>query len=151
MLCCFILAGSPACRWVHLCAPLPAADRCCLLLLSPTLPLCAHSRQRHGDFQNSMEGWGEFLEDMRQYYGVDLDCLSGVQRRGRAGSERVWSCHRRASFMRCAAPCLLACWLAQHCHLHPLSSCHLRRLPSCSSSASPLLFPTTRGVALRCR
>lgn len=34
-------------------------------------------RQRQGDFQNSMEGWAEFLGEMKRYYNVDLDCLSG--------------------------------------------------------------------------
>ncbi|PRW56855.1 arginine N-methyltransferase [Chlorella sorokiniana] len=33
-------------------------------------------RQRHCDFQNSMEGWAEFLDEMKQYYGVTMDCLS---------------------------------------------------------------------------
>ena len=37
------------------------------------------SRQRHCDFQNSMEGWAEFLDEMKQYYGVSMDCLSGGQ------------------------------------------------------------------------
>ena len=32
--------------------------------------------QRGADFNATMRGWGEFLEDMRQYYDVDLDCLS---------------------------------------------------------------------------
>lgn len=26
-----------------------------------------------------MEGWGAFVEDMRQFYGMDLDCLSRVR------------------------------------------------------------------------
>lgn len=26
-----------------------------------------------------MEGWGAFVEDMRQFYGMDLDCLSQVR------------------------------------------------------------------------
>jgi hypothetical protein len=25
-----------------------------------------------------MEGWAGFVEDMRQFYGMDLDCLSKV-------------------------------------------------------------------------
>jgi hypothetical protein len=24
-----------------------------------------------------MEGWAEFVDEMRQYYNVELDCLSG--------------------------------------------------------------------------
>ena len=28
--------------------------------------------------QGSMEGWAGFVEDMRQFYGMDLDCLSKV-------------------------------------------------------------------------
>ena len=56
----------------------------------PTLPFTtsshpACSRQRHHDFQNSMEGWAEFCEDMKQYYGVTLECLSGGWAGGRAG------------------------------------------------------------------
>jgi protein arginine N-methyltransferase 1 len=34
-------------------------------------------RQRHADFQGSMEGWAEFVDEMRQYYNVDMGCLSG--------------------------------------------------------------------------
>ena len=26
--------------------------------------------------QNSMEGWADFVQDMNQYYGVRMDCLS---------------------------------------------------------------------------
>lgn len=28
-----------------------------------------------------MEGWAGFVEDMRQFYGMDLDCLSKVRGR----------------------------------------------------------------------
>ncbi|KAI3428836.1 hypothetical protein D9Q98_007653 [Chlorella vulgaris] len=38
-------------------------------------------RQRQGDFQNSMEGWAEFLGEMKRYYNVDLDCLSDDYRK----------------------------------------------------------------------
>lgn len=34
------------------------------------------SHQRLAEFQGSMEGWADFIRDMRHYYGVDLDCLS---------------------------------------------------------------------------
>lgn len=29
-----------------------------------------------------MEGWAEFVDEMKQYYNVDLGCLSGGGRRG---------------------------------------------------------------------
>ncbi|KAL4445413.1 hypothetical protein ABPG77_011238 [Micractinium sp. CCAP 211/92] len=38
-------------------------------------------RQRHNDFQNSMEGWAEFVDEMKQYYNVDLGCLSEEYRK----------------------------------------------------------------------
>lgn len=38
-------------------------------------------RQRHCDFQASMEGWAEFLDEMKQYYNLDLDCLSDDYRK----------------------------------------------------------------------
>ncbi|KAG7672538.1 hypothetical protein Ndes2526B_g08945 [Nannochloris sp. 'desiccata'] len=37
--------------------------------------------QRTADFQNSMHGWGEFIEDMREMYGVEMDCLSADYRK----------------------------------------------------------------------
>ena len=33
-----------------------------------------------------MEGWAEFLDEMKQYYNLDLDCLSG----GGGGGRSVW-------------------------------------------------------------
>ncbi|GFR40027.1 hypothetical protein Agub_g562 [Astrephomene gubernaculifera] len=36
--------------------------------------------QRTSEFQNSMEGWAEFLQEMRHYYQVNLDCLSDPYR-----------------------------------------------------------------------
>ncbi|GAB4816191.1 hypothetical protein N2152v2_003237 [Parachlorella kessleri] len=44
------------------------------LFLAPIRSGSCH--QRMAEFQNMMEGWGEFLDDMRRYYGVDMDCLS---------------------------------------------------------------------------
>ena len=32
--------------------------------------------RRNAEFQGSMEGWAEFVQDMKSYYQVDLDCLS---------------------------------------------------------------------------
>ncbi len=37
--------------------------------------------------QNTMEGWGEFLDDMRRYYGVDMDCLSEPFRWNQGGHD----------------------------------------------------------------
>lgn len=34
------------------------------------------TNQKLGQFQGSMEGWAEFLREMREYYDVDMDCLS---------------------------------------------------------------------------
>lgn len=40
-------------------------------------PIRSHvSHQRNADFQAAMEGWAEFLREMRNYYNVDMDCLS---------------------------------------------------------------------------
>lgn len=50
------------------------------LACPPPRPASACSRQRHSDFQNSMEGWGEFVDEMKQYYDVNLECLSGELR-----------------------------------------------------------------------
>lgn len=36
----------------------------------------AIARQRSADQAGAMQGWGEFLEEMQQFYGVDLACLS---------------------------------------------------------------------------
>ena len=45
-------------------------------------PIKTHgSQQRVADFHNSMEGWAEFLVEMRNYYQVDLDCLSESYRK----------------------------------------------------------------------
>lgn len=32
--------------------------------------------QRSADFRNAMHGWADFIEDMREIYGVEMDCLS---------------------------------------------------------------------------
>ena len=32
--------------------------------------------QRNAEFVNAMNGWGEFIHDMREMYGVDTECLS---------------------------------------------------------------------------
>ncbi|KAI8474745.1 MAG: S-adenosyl-L-methionine-dependent methyltransferase [Monoraphidium minutum] len=32
--------------------------------------------RRNTEFQGSMEGWAEFIQEMQSYYQVDLDCLS---------------------------------------------------------------------------
>ena len=34
------------------------------------------SHQRAAEYQRAMEGWGEFNEDMKQFYGVDMACLT---------------------------------------------------------------------------
>ena len=45
-------------------------------------PIKTHgSQQRVADFHNSMEGWAEFLVEMRNYYSVDLDVLSESYRK----------------------------------------------------------------------
>jgi protein arginine N-methyltransferase 1 len=37
--------------------------------------------QRSADFQTSMHGWGDFIADMREMYGVEMDCLSDDYRK----------------------------------------------------------------------
>ena len=39
------------------------------------------SAQRSAEFGNSMRGWGDFIEDMRELYGVEMDCLSEAYRK----------------------------------------------------------------------
>lgn len=34
------------------------------------------SAQRNAEFGNAMRGWSEFIEDIQEYYGVDMACLS---------------------------------------------------------------------------
>lgn len=44
-----------------------------------------------------MEGWAEFVDEMKQYYGVSMECLSGAER----GVAMFWG----------VVPVLLArCW-----------------------------------------
>jgi len=44
------------------------------MYLSPVRSQLA--RQRLHDFQGSMEGWADFVQDIKQYYGVKMDSLS---------------------------------------------------------------------------
>lgn len=48
------------------------------IYMAPIRSNLAH--QRVSEFQNSMEGWAEFLQDMQHYYQVSLDCLSDSYR-----------------------------------------------------------------------
>lgn len=42
------------------------------------VPIRSHqSNQRKQDFDNSLAGWTEFVEDMQDFYKVDLGCLDG--------------------------------------------------------------------------
>lgn len=36
----------------------------------------SQAAQRSADLAAAMQGWGDFLQDMQQYYGVDMSCLS---------------------------------------------------------------------------
>ena len=88
--------ASPCRRWAaHAAAPLPSpltsppptTPTRVQMFVAPIRTNAAH--QRMADFQHCMEGWGEFCDDMRQYYGVELDCLSGA--RGLEGGQMRWA------------------------------------------------------------
>ncbi|CAK0783778.1 hypothetical protein CVIRNUC_006978 [Coccomyxa viridis] len=40
-----------------------------------------NTQQRVNDFQGAMEGWADFAQDMRHFYGVDMNCLDNSYRR----------------------------------------------------------------------
>jgi hypothetical protein len=66
------VAGMPA-RCVHQ----GVAHRCPRVLLQFEPAVLTRPPSPAGALQGSMEGWGHFIKDMRQWYGVDMDCLSG--------------------------------------------------------------------------
>lgn len=51
-----------------------------------------------------MEGWGAFCEDMQQFYGMDLTCLSGQYREEQKEyyvSTAAWSDIHPSQLVRC--------------------------------------------------
>lgn len=111
--------------------PISATLQAALLVSAPAV--C--SRQRHSDFQNSMEGWAEFVDEMKQYYGVDVGCLSGWEP-GMATQHRQSQGWRQGAsagaFCRMGRPASVTSWALQNREGAAPRKC-------CGTGASPAL------------